>query len=304
MSTETNITVGQRTKSDHKCHATDHAVSRSDKMTDRKRPAPVALERPRFSGSSGGTAKKAKRQVAISTFEKWQLNYDREHQTLTWLKCDRDTRDKDVVALLWCSACREYQGKICSLKNYSQAWITGSENHRTSNVLDHVASDQHKAAMSHLRAFQARARQEPITSYAPIARSLLVLEESERGRMRRKFDLCYLMAKEGIAFVKYAALYELEARHDVDLGHAYKTAPSAKLFTHYIAESQRQQFLQVLSKAKFCSFLMDGSTDAGNVEQELVILLSCKKDDTAEEIKSYARFFSVLLLTKVMPVDW
>ena len=147
--------------------------------------------------------------------------------------------------------------------------------------------------MSHLRASQARARQEPITSYAPIARSLLVLEESERGRMRRKFDLCYLMAKEGIAFEKYAALYELEARHDVDLGHAYKTAPSAKLFTHYIAESQRQQFLQVLSKAKFCSFLMDGSTDAGNVEQELVILLSCKKDDTAEEIKSYARFFSV-----------
>ena len=32
--------------------------------------------------------------------------------------------------------------------------------------------------------------------------------------MRRKLDLCYLMAKEGIAFEKYAALYELEARHD------------------------------------------------------------------------------------------
>ena len=38
---------------------------------------------------------------------------------------------------------------------------------------------------------------------------------------------------------------------------------------------------------------MDGSTDAGNVEQELVILLSCKKDDVAEKIKSYARFFSI-----------
>ena len=35
---------------------------------------------------------------------------------------------------------------------------------------------------------------------------------------------------------------------------------------------------------------MDGSSDAGNVEQELVIL---KKDDVAEKIKSYARFFSV-----------
>ena len=147
--------------------------------------------------------------------------------------------------------------------------------------------------MSHLRAAQARARNEPVTSYAPIARSLLMLDECKRGRMRRKFDLCYLMAKEGIAFEKYAALYELEARHDVDLGHAYKTAPSAKLFTHYIAESQRQQFLQALFEMKFYSLLMDGSTDAGNIEQELVILLSCKKDDRAEEIQSYTRFFSV-----------
>ena len=111
--------------------------------------------------------------------------------------------------------------------------------------------------------------------------------------MRRKFDLCYMMAKEGIAFEKYVPLYELEARHDINLGPAYKTAPSAKLFTHYIAESQRQQFFQSLSETKFCSFLMDGSTDAGNIEQELVILLSCEKDDTAGMMKSYARFFSV-----------
>ena len=198
------------------------------------------------------------------------------------------------MALLWCSACREYQSKICAMKNYSRSWIAGSENQRTSNVLDHVASEQHKAAMSHLHATQARASNEPVTNYAPIARSLLMLEEPERGWMRRKFDLCYFMAKEGIAFEKFVALYELEARHGVDLGQSYKTAPSAKLFTHYIAESQRQQYLQSLCETKFCSFLMDGSTDAGNVEQELVILLSCKKDERSGEIKSYARFLSVV----------
>ena len=38
---------------------------------------------------------------------------------------------------------------------------------------------------------------------------------------------------------------------------------------------------------------MDGSTDAGNIEQELIIILSCKKDDASGEIKSYARVFSV-----------
>jgi len=61
--------------------------------------------------------------------------------------------------------------------------------------------------MSHLHAEQARARQESVTSYGPIAYSLLILDESERERMQRKFNLCYLMAKEGIAFEKYIWCY-------------------------------------------------------------------------------------------------
>ena len=66
-------------------------------------------------------------------------------------------------------------------------------------------------------------------SYSPIERTLLMLDESEKGRMRCKYDSCYL----GITFEKYVVLYELGAHHDADLGHAYKTAPSVKLFMHY-----------------------------------------------------------------------
>ena len=65
------------------------------------------------------------------------------------------------------------------MKNYSQAWIAGTENQRTSSVLDHSTSEQHKAAMNHLRTTQAKDNNEPKTSYAPIARYLLTLEESE-----------------------------------------------------------------------------------------------------------------------------
>ena len=111
--------------------------------------------------------------------------------------------------------------------------------------------------------------------------------------MRWKFDISYLMAKEGIAFEKFVALCELELRHEIDIGHSYRNAPSAKLFTHYIAEAQRQQFLQLLCKNNFYSFLMDGSTDEGNIEQELVVILTCMKDDASEEIKSCTRFFTL-----------
>jgi len=33
------------------------------------------------------------RQVSISTFKKWQMDFDREHQTLSLLRCEVDRSD-------------------------------------------------------------------------------------------------------------------------------------------------------------------------------------------------------------------
>ena len=91
---ETNITVGHRSKSKHKCHVTEHVASPSDEMAGRKRPLARTTEHPLFSSyassSSGGDTapkKKAKHHVSVYTFVKWQRNFHREHGTLTWLKC-------------------------------------------------------------------------------------------------------------------------------------------------------------------------------------------------------------------------
>jgi len=99
--------------------------------------------------------------------------------------------------------------------------------------------------------------------------------------------------KEGLEFHKYVALHELEAWHGVDLGFAYKTKNSAKSFTHFTAESQHQDFLHMLSAAPFYNFLMDGSTDAGNVEDELIAILYCFKDDVAQEVTPCVRYFAL-----------
>ena len=50
---------------------------------------------------------------------------------------------------------------------------------------------------------------------------------------------------------------------------------SAKAFTGYIAKSQGQTFLNMLpsSGTRFFGFLMDGTTDAGNQEGELIVLV-------------------------------
>ena len=164
---------------------------------------------------------------------------------------------------------------------------------KTSNIIDHAKSDQHRSSMDRVRVEAAKSSNLSITSYSPIARRILVMDEVVKSRLTKKFDMCYLMAKESMAFRKYTALHALEERHGVDLGFAYKTNESAKTFTHYIAESQRQSFFDRFSaSSNFYSFLMDGSTNAGNVEDELVLIQHCIQDDTAKEIRSCSRYLS------------
>lgn len=252
--------------------------------------------------NDGSKTKRSKRQVSKETFQKWQRTYEKEHQSMAWLRADMDEQDKSIVSKLWCVVCRKYETSICGLKNFSMAWIDGSSNHKTSNITDHANSDQHKSAMMHLRKDQAKSRNEPITSYSHIARSLLSspMDPAVRERVEKKFDISFVLAKEHIPFLKYKAIHELEERHGVDLGVAYKNRDSALNFVHYIAESQRRQFHVSLASCDchFYSVLMDGSTDKGRVENELFVILFCKRDNTVQEVRTCARYFCVLEPTR------
>ena len=125
------------------------------------------------SNSSSGSSATKKRKVSVSTFEKWQNQFDSEYQSLLWLRCTKDDHDKSLVSTLWCTVCREYQARICGMRNYSQTWISGSTNQKTSNILDHARSDQQSSSMAFMRRAQARANNEPIEKYAPMALSLI-----------------------------------------------------------------------------------------------------------------------------------
>ena len=164
---------------------------------------------------------------------------------LTWLCCDKQQR---YVKSLWCETCRQFQDdRIHGTKNFSAAWITGSTNQKLSNVLNHACSNQHKLSMSLLRVEQAKGTNRPVTTYPSIAQSLLSMDRLLRERMGKKFDICYMLAKENLPFRKYPAIHELESCHGVDLGQSYAAKDSAKSFTHCIAESQRSAFVESLS---------------------------------------------------------
>ena len=103
--------------------------------------------------------------------------------------------------------CKKYKS---SLKNFWRAWTSGSTNRKMSTVLDHATSEVHKAEMARLRAHRAKVSGGSAVLTSTIGRSLSTLDHDTRSRMERKFDLCFVMAKQSIDIpvAKYPVLEE------------------------------------------------------------------------------------------------
>ena len=72
------------------------------------------------------------------TFKQWQSTYEKEYQSLLWLRCMTDEHNPRLVDALMCTICTRFEADICGLKNFSSAWICGLNKHRTSNIIDHA----------------------------------------------------------------------------------------------------------------------------------------------------------------------
>ena len=175
------------------------------------------------SEAAGPSRKASERQVTKSTFDKWQKEYERDHQTLSWLRCDLE-RDKRHVAALYCAVCKKYEDSLQSLKSFSRAWVTGSTNHKVSNVLDHAASEVHKVAMTPKRADDAKASGGSAMLSSTIGRCLATLDSGTQARMERKFDLCYVMANTTFT-LRTVPLYRSRTVHGTVPDPIYTTVP-------------------------------------------------------------------------------
>ena len=67
-----------------------------------------------------------------------------------------------------------------------------------------MAASSTKQPMSRFRTAQACSENESVDTYAPITHCILTIDDSKKERIKRKFDMSYFMAKEGIAFEKVA----------------------------------------------------------------------------------------------------
>ena len=179
------------------------------------------------------------------------------------------------------------------IRNFSENWLWGAESVRTSNIRDHAKADQHTHAMTLLKREHARNSGSDPTAYAPIARALNRISDAEKDQLRHKFDIAYFMAIEKISFQKYPQLCELEARHGVAIGSSYTNEIACKSFTHFIAESQHRQLFEKLTQAKFFSLLIDGSTDKGNADDEVFVVVWCDSSSADEKMHTRTAYFHI-----------
>lgn len=244
--------------------------------------------------------KKVKRRVSLATFDKWKQQFDDQYHTLRWLRCDKDTTDY-TVTVLWCEVCRKYSDQIRTMRNFSSAWVNGSANQRNSNIVDHAKSEQHAAAMARMRADSGESADEEkvvfVVENASFLASFPVMDCGEMERVKRKFQICYMMAREGLPFLKYVPLHNLQELHGVDLGPSYKTDDNAQVFTHYIAKSQRQLFQNSFVEKHFFSFILHHTTSVESKGSAVVFLHCLVKNDMSKEISCYCRYFNVVNLT-------
>ena len=102
---------------------------------------------------------------------------------MTWLRSKVEKVPEHCISKLFCAVCQRYEDKICGMKHFSHAWITGSSNQKTSNIVDHTNSDQHKAAMARFKADQAQSQNKPIISYSTVAQCLSTLDEHNKAKL-------------------------------------------------------------------------------------------------------------------------
>ena len=112
-----------------------------------------------------------------------------------------------------------------------------------------------------------------VTDYSPIAQAFYRMDQTVEKQTKMKLDVAYMIAKEGISFAKMNSLCQLQEQHGVKLGECYKNDHACATFVEYIARVLQCQLGESLQKANFYSIQMDGSTDSGNIEEELFLVV-------------------------------
>ena len=91
--------------------------------------------------------------------------------------------------------------------------------------------------------------------------------------MKRRFEVAYFIAKNGLPFNKYKEILSLEKHHGVQMGDSYINDTACANFIDFTGLDLKDQLNKYLVKVKFFSVLSDGSADSLLIENKIIYCL-------------------------------
>ncbi|XP_047141282.1 E3 SUMO-protein ligase KIAA1586-like [Hydra vulgaris] len=170
------------------------------------------------------------RKLQLQTAYKWKVSTLAKYNDNDWLEIESVD---GIVTAIKCKVCREYASQIQILKGYTPKWSCGKGCSR----LQHSSAITHAEGMSHQKAFeifmktrgmnlcdrieklnelQQEMRQTDILS------GIQTMNSKDLDLTKKKFEVAYFIAKEELSLCLYPKIIQLEEKHGVVFGQAYK----------------------------------------------------------------------------------
>ena len=187
-----------------------------------------------------------------------------------WLEVEtKNVNSIQLAVKISCKFCKFYsgtnEGRIKSgrlLKGKgTDSLIKGTSNVKRYGCTRHEASTYHQQASGSYRI--------SLGETGPIDDGFANLSEEDVIKMKKLFEIAYLIAKEELPFTLYKPLAQLEIHHGVSLGKTYINDHGCKDFISAISKVMEAELVDDLHNNYF-SILFDGSTSKSVVEKELV----------------------------------
>ena len=193
-----------------------------------------------------------------------------------WLSYNADSNT------MQCTYCKKYEDEILTNTKMRQftketSMIDGSANFRKSVITDHEVSKYHmKATDLH----DAERQQVSATvGQSAAGKALIQLKEKERNHLRLKFRNVHALCKHNRPLSDYSWMTDLDEAKGYEVGSTYRNNQAGSVFMDYIADIEQENVVKTIKDSNFFSITMDGSTDIGTVEQEILYVRTVLKGE-------------------------
>nr|XP_047129522.1 E3 SUMO-protein ligase KIAA1586-like [Hydra vulgaris] len=220
------------------------------------------------------------RKLQLQTANKWKVSTLAKYNANDWLEIESVD---GIVTALKCKVCREYASQIQILKGYTPEWSCG----KGCSQLQHSSAITHAKGMSHQKAFEIFMKTRGMNLCDRIEKL------NELQQEMRQTDI--FSAKEELSLCLYPKIIQLEEKHGVVFGQAYKNENTCGVFIDYIALSLAIDLKNKLNTRNFFTILIDGSNDVSIKEKEAIFAVTFNPAPTGKSEVNVERDFLSLL---------